>query len=258
MANISRHNSMVFCVALTLLLVLAAEAVVTLSLGYFEPQMMVDYGLAVILAAGGTTAFLAFPTLLVLMKMTRRIDLMRQQLVQAVRTDYLTGTLSRAAFMEMFERHQTRAKRQLENGGAQPCCDALLVIDADHFKKINDRFGHAVGDAVLTMMGRVLHTTVRPGDHVGRLGGEEFGVYLTGCDASAARFVAERLRLAISKAAEDLGIQGLRVTVSVGAVVFEPACDFARVFEKADAELYNAKDAGRDKVILDDAVPLAA
>ena len=258
LARASRHNSIGVSLTMTLALVLASELVVTLSLGYLAPHMMEEHGLVVVLAAGGTAALLAFPTLMVLLQMTRRIDHMRHQLAHAVRTDYLTGTLSRAAFMEVFERQRDRAKRRIENGETLRCCDALLMLDADHFKKVNDTYGHAVGDAVLSMMGRVLHTSVRPDDHVGRLGGEEFGVYLTCCDADAVWDVAERLREAIFHSSRHLGVDGLTITVSIGAVVFEPSCEFAHVFEKADRHLYAAKDAGRDKVILAPKLQLAA
>ncbi|EFL88441.1 diguanylate cyclase [Ahrensia sp. R2A130] len=258
LARASRHNSFGVAAAITLVLILAAEVVVTQTLGYFDPHHMEEHGFAVVLATGGTTALLAFPTLIILMKMTRRIDAMRRQLAQAVQTDFLTGTMSRAAFMETFERRQSKARERRTEGYNVNCRDALLVVDADHFKSINDRFGHSIGDAVLTMMGRVLHTSVRPGDHVGRLGGEEFGVYLIGCSEQDALDAAERLRAAIADSGRHLNIEGLSVTVSIGAVMFEPACEFARVFEKADENLYAAKDAGRNKVIFDDRQPLAA
>ena len=194
LARASRHNSIGVSLTMTLALVLASELVVTLSLGYLAPHMMEERGLVVVLAAGGTAALLAFPTLMVLLQMTRRNDQMSPQLASAVRNDYLT----------------------------------------------------------------VLHTTDRPDDHVGRMGGEEFGVYLTCCDADAVWDVAERLREAIFHSSRHLGVDGLTITVSIGAVVFEPSCEFAHVFEKADRHLYAAKDAGRDKVILAPKLQLAA
>ena len=128
---------------------------------------------------------------------------------------------------------------------------ALLVIDADHFKRFNDRYGHAVGDAVLQGLARCLSACVhRPDDLVARIGGEEFVVLLPGTDAEGARRIAAKVHQAV--AALDLPSAGIgpgAVTVSIGLAV-GPAADeagWSALYRRADAALYAAKQRGRNR-----------
>ncbi|HLL46742.1 MAG TPA: GGDEF domain-containing protein, partial [Longimicrobiaceae bacterium] len=126
---------------------------------------------------------------------------------------------------------------------------AVLALDVDHFKRINDRFGHDVGDAVLRRVAASLRSALREGDHVGRTGGEEFVAVLPGAGGSAAAEIAERVRGSIERT--DFGDlhPGLTVTISVGAAVREPGdADFAATLRRADDTLYRAKSAGRNRV----------
>ena len=125
----------------------------------------------------------------------------------------------------------------------------LLMIDADHFKSINDRFGHAAGDRCLTQIAALLRGVLREGDLAGRLGGEEFGVFLPAITLYEARFIADRISRGVV-----LRVRGVaepkRVTLSVGMASLRGRTDLAQVLRRADAALYRAKDAGRARAVL--------
>jgi diguanylate cyclase (GGDEF)-like protein len=166
-------------------------------------------------------------------------------------TDWLTDCLNRRAFT-------TRVDTALASTRVDG--NALLVIDADHFKTINDRFGHHRGDEVLQLIAEAIRANVREGDLVGRLGGEEFGVFMHGANGIVALHVGERIRKAIN--ALFVRSEGIaqRLSVSIGGATFEGTIGFAELFRVADRRLYEAKRQGRNRVLLDDAdeLPQAA
>ena len=138
----------------------------------------------------------------------------------------------------------------LGNGRADG--NALLVIDADHFKTINDRFGHHRGDEVLQLIAEAIRSNVRDGDLVGRLGGEEFGVFMHGANDIIALHVGERIRKSINSLfVRSEGI-AQRLSVSIGGATFAGAIGFAELFRVADTRLYEAKRQGRNRVLMDD------
>jgi diguanylate cyclase (GGDEF)-like protein len=129
---------------------------------------------------------------------------------------------------------------------------SLLLVDIDHFKSFNDRFGHAAGDAVLRRIAREIMATVRGTDQVFRFGGEEFVLICDGLPAGPALALGERIRREIATSGEDLAS---RVTVSIGiATRSEQAVDYDALFHLADQRLYEAKAAGRNCVVGDRAV----
>lgn len=155
-------------------------------------------------------------------------------------TDGLTACLNRNAFAAHVDR-----RVEIEHGAG-----ALLIVDADRFKLINDRFGHQAGDAALGLIADTLRNTVRAGDIVGRLGGEEFGIFLPNIDRVSAGRVAERLRLAVADIAFDVEGQRYPLSVSIGGVVFDDTACFEALFRQADERLYHAKQTGRNKVCM--------
>jgi diguanylate cyclase (GGDEF)-like protein len=159
-------------------------------------------------------------------------------------TDELTRLPNRRHLLLLAD-EQVRAARG-DGGGF-----AVLALDVDHFKQVNDRFGHDVGDAVLWRVATALRSALREGDHLGRTGGEEFVAVLPGASGPAAAEVAERVRAAVERTDfRDLHPE-LRVTVSVGAAVREPGdAGFADTLRRADDRLYRAKEAGRNRVEL--------
>lgn len=165
------------------------------------------------------------------------------ELERQAHIDYLTGLANRGRFMELAEAEQARAARY-----RNPF--AVLLLDVDHFKSINDRHGHKAGDAVLKALGAILRKTLREVDIIGRIGGEEFAALLPETCAARAPEVAERIRRAIADS-EMPGGNGepLHVTVSIGVVAAtEHAGPIDKLLSQADTALYLAKNSGRNRV----------
>lgn len=159
-------------------------------------------------------------------------------------TDGLTGLANRRAYDTLIVDELARCRRT--GRGV-----ALLVVDLDHFKYVNDTYGHEVGDVALKMVGRIMRSCLTGTDYICRHGGEEFAVLLPGAGISRGRRVAERIRHAIEAAPLAIGNRSLSVTVSVG-VAAGPlhADDASSLYRCADAALYEAKSQGRDRVVI--------
>ena len=175
------------------------------------------------------------------------------QLADMAERDALTGLLNRRAILAHLEALH-RDRRQ----ASQSLC--LMMCDVDHFKRINDRHGHAKGDEVLREVAHLLNARLREGDRVGRIGGEEFLIVLATADLEDARQVAERLRQQVAQMDVQCNEgQRLAVTISIGvAQSLHQDEDWADVIARADAGLYAAKRAGRDQVIVADGNTLPA
>ncbi len=160
-------------------------------------------------------------------------------------TDELTGVLNRRALMAEAHAAQDRAR---STGSAL----SLLMIDCDHFKRINDRYGHAIGDEVLLGLTRAWREALREPDILARLGGEEFCVLLPGSAADDAQGVAERLRQLSAETVVTASEPTLRVTVSIGVASRSGAeVEWQTLLARADGALYRAKEAGRNRVAAD-------
>jgi len=174
-----------------------------------------------------------------------------KQEIQASRESVLQDSLTGLANRGGLDRSLSAAIRdQRTNGTALACA----VIDIDHFKSLNDRYGHLVGDEVLRIVSRALLVSARAGDLVGRPGGDEFLVVLPSTDMPTATVVADRMRAAVAEA--DLrGVLGSGtlggITVSVGVALFHPADTIATFVARADSSLYEAKRQGRNRVVSD-------
>lgn len=126
---------------------------------------------------------------------------------------------------------------------------SILFFDIDHFKQINDKFGHAKGDVVLREVAQTILKNVRSGDTVARWGGEEMVSLLLGADEIDAKQKAEEIRLRIEKLSFDFGLE-LKVTVSIGVASTNKSIVFAELIEQADKAMYKAKESGRNKVVV--------
>jgi diguanylate cyclase (GGDEF)-like protein len=158
-------------------------------------------------------------------------------------TDGLTGLTNHRTFQQRFEDLLMRAQRHSHKV-------ALLLCDVDHFKKVNDNYGHPIGDEVLRRVARVLQEVPRKIDIPARYGGEEFAVLLDNVDVTQARAVAERIRIEISKVVVDTEKGPLSVTESIGVAVFpEDGRERTVLIERADLALYHAKHSGRNRVV---------
>ncbi|MFG1357381.1 sensor domain-containing diguanylate cyclase [Xanthobacter pseudotagetidis] len=158
-------------------------------------------------------------------------------------SDALTGLLNRRAFL-------AEAGLALSGTRANDTV-GLLMVDIDHFKRVNDTYGHKAGDLVLATVGAAVAEVVRGSDRAARIGGEEFVILTRDVDAAGLLALAERLRAAIGHRDLDVGAARIRVTASIGATLAAPEDrDIGDVMERADRALYAAKRAGRDRVTM--------
>jgi diguanylate cyclase (GGDEF)-like protein len=169
----------------------------------------------------------------------------REKLRYEAMHDGLTGLLNRRAVLEQLERELTRSTR---NGAPV----AVLMGDLDHFKKINDSYGHAAGDAVLRESARLMKSCVRPYDSLGRLGGEEFLCVLPECTTAMGYTVAQRFGAALEQSPIVTPAGSVPVTISLGVASTEQsgAASADALVRAADAALYRAKAAGRARAAL--------
>jgi len=164
------------------------------------------------------------------------------ELRQLAHTDPLTGVLNRRAFTERGAEAIASARRH-----QRPL--AVLMLDIDHFKQVNDTHGHAAGDAAIQQVAALSLRNLRALDLLGRLGGEEFGILLPETTAGEALATAERLRAAIAMQSLELGGARFTLTVSIGLACLVPGEDAASLYGRADQALYQAKRAGRNCVL---------
>jgi two-component system, cell cycle response regulator len=184
------------------------------------------------------------------LRVGKRILCLQDQLIAARETlrdmamrDSLTKLWNRAAIFDVLTTELARSKREGASLG-------VVLVDLDHFKRVNDTYGHLVGDEVLCEAVRVLRQSTRPYDSAGRIGGEEFLIVLPGCNEINAVSHAERLRAAIAQASVDSPLGPVQVTASMGVSVLEKGLDtdvFGLV-RAADEALYRAKESGRNRV----------
>jgi len=174
-----------------------------------------------------------------------RILNLERRILELANTDMLTGLLNRRAFMEKIRQEISRTQRE-----KRPL--SLIMADIDHFKRINDAYGHQAGDLVLQRFAEQLTASTRPYDFTGRYGGEEFIVCLPGTGRSGAGSIAERIR----RQTEDMEIMlpdesgPIRITASFGTASHEegPRVDVDLLIKRADEALYRAKRGGRNRV----------
>jgi diguanylate cyclase len=188
------------------------------------------------------------PFFVYLLSKLRELAIAHHELSIVASTDVLTSCLNRRAFTAMVDAYLERvvgeeAKRE----------GALLIIDVDHFKDVNDNFGHESGDEALKIIAQAIKGVVREIDLVGRIGGEEFSVFLPGTDANRTQLVAERIRAAVSTV--EFYPTGSRcdLSVSVGGAIYDRQATFSDLFRQADQRLYAAKQNGRNRVEINSA-----
>jgi len=184
----------------------------------------------------------------------RRVIEIQQRLIEAreklralATKDPLTRLWNRRAILEMLEKQMAAGARRSSGTGR-----GILMIDIDHFKKVNDRHGHLVGDEVLRQVAERIRRLIRRQDEVGRYGGEEFLVVVSGCTAAALKTAGERLRRGIADAPFETEAGAVRVTLSIGGALMRPVDEETEstLLERADLALYRAKNAGRNRVVL--------
>lgn len=196
--------------------------------------------------------FLGTPTYFLLIRKLRALAFKNLRLKAQSARDGLTHCLNQTAFRSQVETFLQACKGKVGVKGA------LLVIDADYFKLINDQLGHDKGDEALRLIADSVRSMVRRGDFVGRIGGEEFAVFLRDADLKSAQRVAERIRESVDLSEFIVDGTAHRLSVSVGAVAFEDSVTFPMLFRNADELLYAAKSAGRNRVEVGQLQPVRA
>ncbi|MEQ1941415.1 GGDEF domain-containing protein [Mesorhizobium sp. VNQ89] len=163
------------------------------------------------------------------------------KLEEKSRRDPMTGMLNRETFFAALD----RSRRKSDRG-------ALLIIDADHFKKINDSFGHLTGDKALLEIAAAISRAVRSGDILGRIGGEEFAAFLMGASDQEAIRVAERVRHEVELIRfQPMDERVVPLTVSIGGTICRSEANVSELMRAADKHLYEAKNRGRNLAIFD-------
>ncbi|ODT77517.1 MAG: hypothetical protein ABS76_27485 [Pelagibacterium sp. SCN 64-44] len=185
------------------------------------------------------------PTIFFLILKHEQLQHSNRQLELMATTDWLTGCLNRGAFTRQVT--DLLATRQKTDKGV------LLVVDADEFKRVNDRFGHQSGDEALQRIAAAIRHAASSRDLVGRLGGEEFGVFLNHVDADKADRAAERIRRAVADIVFAPEGEPYPLSVSIGGAGCAGHDSFSAVYRQADQQLYEAKHAGRDCVVMGEA-----
>ncbi len=173
--------------------------------------------------------------------MAMEAEVAKQELLAQSRTDLLTGVFNRRAILSQIEIELSRAQRENKKV-------SFSLLDIDHFKKINDTYGHMAGDDVLREVVRRISKAIRKYDSLGRFGGEEFLVVIPGAKKSDAYTIGERIRSAIGET--DFSINGskIRVTASLGVVTGDGNANIDDLIAMADKAMYQAKDNGRNRV----------
>lgn len=164
-----------------------------------------------------------------------------EQLKTTAMTDSLSGLKIRGAF-------DSEAREMLAKTQQTPLPISMVLMDIDHFKKVNDSFGHLAGDAVISAFGKLLKKLAREGDLVARVGGEEFGALLWNANQSGAELFAEAIRSALNELPIDRIANDTVITASFGVAIYAPGENLDALYARADAALYQAKNDGRNCV----------
>lgn len=231
----------------------AVCAVIAITLLSMLASVMVAWGIATLLDRELQLVFaLSVPAIcapifiIPLVRANLRLSQTRAELEHLVRTDSLTGLANRRSFLE-------QATDLFSSPAADEDGIAVMMVDIDHFKRINDTCGHDIGDRVLKAVANAIVSVTsreRPGCALaGRLGGEEFAVLARGVDSRGAVALAERLCQAVRRLKWFRRGQAVAPTVSIGVTMREPGQTFAQVLKAADVAVYEAKALGRDRCI---------
>ena len=172
-----------------------------------------------------------------------RVEAARLQ--QRTWTDELTGVMNYRRHMESLEHHIKRAVRR----GHERSPLSLIMSDLDFFKKINDTYGHMVGDLVLRHLAERIKSATRDFDMIGRFGGEEFVVIMADTDLELAKVIAERIRLGVKRTPFHIKKSNIHITISLGVAMLKPGESRESLLERADAAMYEAKRRGRNCVV---------
>lgn len=174
----------------------------------------------------------------------RALERANEQLAKLSMTDRLTGLLNRGTWENLVDAEYERYRRYGQ-------ATSLVMFDIDHFKPVNDNYGHLAGDEVIRHTAQTTRNNIRQSDSAGRYGGEEFGIILPETDAENARLICERIRESIEKSTVETSAGNITYTISMGiAQLTDQPENYMQWMQKADEALYAAKESGRNKVVV--------
>jgi diguanylate cyclase len=185
---------------------------------------------------------LSAPIFFVFASKLRELAIAHRGLAAIAAQDSLTTCLNRGAFITLVDAYLSQVN------SLQPIRGGLLVVDADHFKLVNDRYGHLGGDEALRLISAAIKSVLRPTDLLGRVGGEEFAILLPQTDYPGTQMIAERIRSVVSDIQFNAAGNIVPLSVSIGGVGFIEPLLFNQLFQLADERLYEAKRRGRNRV----------
>lgn len=175
------------------------------------------------------------------------------RLTRLVHYDPLTDIFNRRGFLEMTERlfhFVSYNSTTIERRTGLQIPFSIIFLDVDHFKQINDTYGHGAGDEALKTVAATLHSNIRSGDILGRMGGEEFAVALVAASSHSGGMIAEKLRHAIEAVQFIWEGKHVPLTASFGVAEYQGEASLLEVIDKADKAMYRAKEAGRNRVVV--------
>lgn len=174
----------------------------------------------------------------------RALERANEQLAKLSMTDRLTGLLNRGTWENLVDAEYERYRRYGQ-------ATSLVMFDIDHFKPVNDNYGHLAGDEVIRHTAQTTRNNIRQSDSAGRYGGEEFGIILPETDAENARIICERIRESIEKSTVETSAGNITYTISMGiAQLTDEPENYMQWMQKADEALYAAKESGRNRVVV--------
>lgn len=231
--RVLKRVSVLFAISLV-----GVEAIIISYYWIFEPNRLeFEAEMAVVIGV-----LVGLPMLAYVVIQNERLKDLTDQLAYLSSTDQMTGLLNRQTFVERLGMHFYKV-------GRSSSCGVVAYIDADHFKRLNDRFGHALGDKVIQLLAQHISAATRQGDLCGRLGGEEFGGFLAGATLDEAGAIAERLRCEVNASEKELGVPDVSISVSIGIAAHKPGETALETMQAADRSLYAAKNEGRNAVV---------
>ncbi len=195
-----------------------------------------------LLMSAAIAAAVGVPVIAHVVMQHEKLQQLTDRLAHLAATDQMTELLNRQTFLGRLDALVAATSKTASAG-------VFAYIDADYFKALNDRFGHATGDKVIVLLARHIKDVVREGDLSARLGGEEFALFLTGANLTRATMVANRLRRDIELSGIKLGIPGMTLSVSIGLAAHRPGAKALDTMQDADRAMYAAKDGGRNTVV---------